>query len=158
MATNNEDNNENELGELMSRIFPGYEEFQLDSVTPAITGENRLSFMIVCNDDAKEAFLDTEEIYAQVFLSTEEDLGREGSDLNLKFEFTFPLFKLQFFATIEGDNARQQKVFTDLLTKVEQFIIWVVDKDKGILKILQVAWDAEGQSQIIDKILNDSSS
>lgn len=158
MSTNNENNNKTELGELMSLIFPGYEEFQLDSVTPAITGENRLSFMIVCNDDAKEAFLETEEIFAQVFLSAEEDLGRQGFDLNLKFEFTFPLFELQFFATIEGDNARQQKAFTDLLTKVEQFIIWVVDKDKNIVKILQVAWDAEGQSQIIDKILNSTSS
>lgn len=148
----------NELAELMSRIFPGHEEFQVDSVTPAITGENRLSFMIVCNEEAKEAFLETEEIYAQVFLSSEKNMRGHGLDLSLRFDFTFPLFELQFFATIEGDNARQQKVFADLLTEVEQFFVWVVDEDKSILKILQVTWDNKGQSEIIDKILKDFSS
>ena len=157
MSTNIE-NKGIELGELMSRIFPGHEEFLIDSVTPAITSGNRLSFMIVCNDDAKGAFLETEEIYAQVFLSAEENMRGQGFDLNLRFEFTFPVFELQFFATIEVDNTRQQKVFVDLLTKVEQFIVWVVDKDKSILKILQVAWDAEGQLEIINKILNGSGS
>ncbi|KUO58308.1 MAG: hypothetical protein APF84_05615 [Gracilibacter sp. BRH_c7a] len=153
MSSIDQDNKENELEELMSRVFPGYEEFQLDSVTPAITGENKLSFMIVCNDEAKSTFLEAEEIYIQVFLSTEESLAGQGLNLNLRFEVTFPLFKLQFFATIEGENTRQQKVLASLLTQVDQFIVWVVDEDKSIVKILQAAWDMEGQSEILEKVL-----
>ncbi len=158
MSSINENNNEVELSELMSLIFPGHEGFLLDSVTPAITGEDRLSFMIVCNDEAKEAFLEIEEIYAQVFLSAEENIRGKGLNLNLRFNFTFPVFELQFFATVDGDNSKQQKVFAELLTKVEQFIVWIVDEDKSILKILQVSWDKDRQLEKIDKILSGSSS
>jgi len=40
-----------------------------------------------------------------------------------------------------------------LLTQVDQFIVWVVDEDKSIVKILQAAWDMEGQSEILEKVL-----
>lgn len=146
--------NDKDLVEIMGKVFPGYEEFKPDSVTPAITGGDRLSFMIVCNDEAKKSFQETEDIFSQLFLDTTDGTKGFGLDLNLRFEFTFPAFKLQFFAVIEGKNVCQQHSFAKLLQEVDRFIIWLVDEEKSIINVLQVAWDIGEQSEIVEKVLD----
>lgn len=145
---------DNMLIELMSRVFPGYKEYPLDSVTPSITGNNRVSFLVVCNEEAVRSFSETEEIYAQLFLSNEDNRKGQGKDLHLRLEFSFPLYQLQFFAAIECDNSAQQKNFARVLAGVDQFIIWLVDQEKNLLKVLQAAWDKSGQQEVLAEILS----
>lgn len=145
---------DNTLIELMSRVFPGYEEYPLDSVTPSITGNNRLSFLVVCNDEAAKSFSETGEIYVQLYLSTGDNKKGRGKDLYLRLEFSFPLYQLQFFAVVEGDNFVQQQNFARVLAETDQFIIWLVDQEKQLLNVLQAPWDKSGQQEVLAEILS----
>ena len=143
----------NEIIEVMARVFPGYERFKVDSVTPAITGGDRLSFMIVCNEEAKQSFLEAEDIFAEIFLDAADSPRGNGLDLNMRFEFTFPLYKLQFFAVIKGENRGQQLSLAKILQEVDMFILWLVDENKSLINVLQVPWDIEKQADTVDKVL-----
>lgn len=139
--------------EIMTKVFPGYEQLPEDSVTPSISGHDQvvISFLIVCNDEAALDFMQTDEIAADVFASVSDNRTGAGLDLNLRFEFTFELFTLQFFTTVEA-SAEQQSHFVGLLHDVDFFVVWLVDKDKNLLKILQVRWDKERERQALEAL------
>jgi hypothetical protein len=142
-----------ELIALMAQVFPGYESFAPDSVTPSITGQGSLvSYLVVCNDEAARDFREQEEIAAVVVPSVQPSRKGQGQDLVLRLEFSFPWFSLQFFTAVEGENSEQQKEFARILTAVDFFIIWVVDKDKNLLKVLQVKWEKEKYLDVLNKI------
>lgn len=143
----------NQLKNLMAQVFPGYEAFCIDSVTPSVTGDSSVvSFMIVCNEEASRDFTEYNDISAEVVASVDENKRGNGKDLTLRFEFSFPVFSLQFFTTIEGENYGQQKEFVRVLSSIDFFIIWLVDKEKNLLKVLQVEWDKEGHKEILMKL------
>ncbi len=53
-------NEDRQIKELMAQVFPGYDDFGVDSVTPSITGEEPVvSFMVVCNEEAAGIFWTT---------------------------------------------------------------------------------------------------
>lgn len=142
-----------QLKGLMAQVFPGYEAFGIDSVTPSITGGGAIvSFLIVCNEEASCEFRKNEELAVEVVASLEDSLRSKGKDLNLRFEFSFPLFSLQFFTTVEAENAAQQRNFAHILTEIDSFVIWLVDKDKNLLKVLQVKWDKKAHKKILAQI------
>lgn len=142
-----------QLKDLMAQVFPGYEDFFIDSVIPSVTGESPVvSFMIVCNEEASQDFRDNEDISAEVVASIAENRRGMGKDLALRVEFSFPVFSLQFFATIEGENSKQQREFARILTEIDYFIIWLVDNEKNLLKVLQVEWDKEVYKEILMKL------
>ncbi len=139
-----------QIKDLMSQVFPGYKEFKVDSVTPSITGvEPLVSFMVVCNDESSHDFLQTDEISVEVIPSVDD----QNQDLHLRLEFTFPLFSLQFFTKVDADNPRRGE-FARVLTQVEYFVIWVVDKDKELLKVLKVSWDRKQNKEILQKVID----
>lgn len=147
-----------QITEIMAQLFPGYENFQVHSVTPSIYGERDnpvVSFMIVCNDEAVQDFSRGEEIYVEVITSLEENKNGSGYDLHMRFEFIFPLFKLQFFTAVEGDNREQQKHFAEVLNKVDKFVIWLVDKEKNLVSVLQTGWDFESNKKVLEKLLQE---
>lgn len=139
-----------QIKDLMSQVFPGYKEFKVDSVTPSITGEEPLvSFMVVCNDEASQDFLQTDEISVEVIPSVDD----QNKDLHLRLDFTFQLFSLQFFTKVDADNPRRGE-FARVLTQVEFFVIWLVDKDKELLKILKIDWDHDLNKEILLKVID----
>jgi len=145
-----------EIKELMSQVFPGHQEFLADSVTPSITGtiDNPVvSFMVVCNEEASKDFRENEDISVEVVGSIKDNKRDLGKDLILRFEFAFPVFSLQFFTAIEGENAKQQSDFARILMETDYFIIWLVDQDKNLLKVLQVDWNNESHMEILKNII-----
>lgn len=148
MSSTNEDN---QIQELMAQIFPGCENFSVDSVTPSITGEEPvISFMVVCNEEAARDFLDNNEISVEVIPDFAENDGGNGPDLHLRFEFVFPLFTLQFFTAVEAANP-QQADFISVLSEVDFFVVWLVNTEKKLLKVLKVNWDKAKYREILFK-------
>ncbi|NLI91969.1 MAG: hypothetical protein GX434_07090 [Peptococcaceae bacterium] len=148
MAVNQEDK---QMKELMGQIFPGCEDFKIDSVTPSISGQDPIvSFLVVCNDEASKDFMENQEVSVEVIPSVDEkqDLGM---DLNLRIEFSFPVFSLQFFTTVQGENPRQGD-FARVLSIVDFFVVWLVDKNKDVLKVLKVQWDAKKYQEILSAL------
>lgn len=144
-------NQSQQIKELMTQVFPGYNDFGADSVTPSITGEEPLvSFMIVCNDEAAKDFLENQEISVEVMPNFVESRNGQGQDLYLRFEFAFPLFTLQFFTAVEAGNP-QQTDFIRVLTEVDFFVVWLVNKEKELLKVLKVNWDKDKHREILLK-------
>lgn len=150
MALHDEDK---QMRDIMSQVFPGHEEFAPDSVTPSITGTEDnpvVSFMVVCNQEATKDFRENQEISVEVVGTVIDNKRGVGKDLVLRFDFSFPVFSLQFFTAVEGENARQQSDFARILMEVDYFIIWLVDQDKRYLKVLQVEWDNEKHKEVLE--------
>ena len=143
-----------QLNKVMEQVFPGYRQFKLESITPSIFGEREkpvISFMVVCNDEAARDFRNEDEVYIEIAPAIEEKDG--GFDFLMKFELIYPLYQLQLFMAIEKENREQQRSFVDALSKVDIFVLWMVDKDKNIIKILQTKWDYAISKEILDKLL-----
>lgn len=150
------DYNDQQMKELMSKIFPGYEDFMTGTVTPSITGTQDnpvVSFMIVCNDEASKYFSEFQDISAEVVAEVSDNKKGLGQDLFLRLEFAFPVFSLQFFTAVEGENAEQQKHFARVLMEIDYFVMWLVDKDKNLLTVMQVEWDSEKHKEILTNII-----
>jgi len=143
-----------ELTALLGQVFPGYEDFAVDSVTPSITGQGQVvSYLVVCNEEAARDFQEHKEIGVEVVPSIRPNKKGQGQNLILMVEFSFDWFSLQFFTAVDGENREQQKEFARILTQVDFFIIWLVDKDKNLLKVLQVKWDKEKYQDILRQLL-----
>jgi hypothetical protein len=143
-----------QMKELMFQVFPGYEDFGVDSVTPSISGkEPVVSFLVVCNDEVSHDFLENQDISVEVIASSSKNKLGQGKDLHLRFDFTFPVFSLQFFAVVEGGNAKQQRDFASALLKVDFFIVWLVNQEKNLLKVLKVQWDKNHYEKILEDLL-----
>lgn len=144
-----------QLNDIMAMVFPGYEDFSVDSVVPSISGEPPVvSLMIVCSQEASGNFGENKEILAEVSADVVNSSKETGYDLNIKVEFSFPLYNLQFFAVIEGEEQDEQRDFARLLTEIDYFIIWLVDGQKNLLSVLQVAWNKEVHKEILGKIID----
>jgi hypothetical protein len=148
MGVNSDDQ---QMKDLMAQVFPGYEEFRADSVTPSITGKDQvISFLVVCNEEAAKDFRENQEFSVRVLASVNENKAGY-KDLNLCFDFAFPVFNLQFFTTVLGENAKQKDFVRALLT-VDFFVLWLVDQDKDLLKILKVDWEKDKYEEILAEL------
>jgi hypothetical protein len=79
-----------------------------------------------------------------------ENRNGQGQDLHLRFEFAFPFFTLQFFTAVEAGNP-QQTDFIRVLTEVDFFVVWLVNQEKDLLKVLKVNWDKDKHREILLK-------
>jgi hypothetical protein len=144
-----------EMKDLMGQVFPGYEDFGVDSVTPSITGKDPIvSFLVVCNQEASHDFEVNEDISVEVTPSVRENKGGQGKDLILRFEFSFPVFSLQFFTAVEAQNGDQQQEFARILSRVDFFVVWLVDEEKKLLKVLKIEWDKDKNQKILGDFFN----
>lgn len=157
MDNTSEEKQQQEVGllDIMAEAFPGYQDFKVSSVTPSVMGtEDRflVSFLVVCNEEAAEDFRKEEEVYADVVVNVQDSANSEGLDLHMTLVFAFSSFSLEFYLAVLAEDKDMQKYFVEKLSKVDKLIVWLVDEEKNLINVLQMNWDYDKHKEAFDML------
>lgn len=139
--------------DLVQQIFPDIIKYPINSITPVI-GKNKdsiiVSMFILGDDFMLQDFRENSEIETKI--SCTSKIEKAFKSLSIRFDFLFktghPVFECKF----TNENLSVSKEILEALTKVNEFIVWVIDKEYKVLKVLHLDWDYEIHKNIINNI------
>lgn len=147
---------------LMEKIFTRFREYPMNSMTPALStnvdGKEVVSMLILGDDYMVQDFKQDTEGRVDIKIScyTERNQHNIGKDLVVRIDFYYPTGHPIFETVLYGDLAKGQKEFIEALKTVDKVVVWVADKDREAIKVMQLEWDYKAHADILDKLLEDS--
>jgi hypothetical protein len=146
------------LQALMGKVFPRYREYPIYSMIPALdSDEDRVVVsMLITGDDMmlQDFKADTEgRADVETICYTEKNEHGVGKDLVIRIDFFYPTGNPTFKAVIYGDLLDLQKDFVKALSKVNELVVWVADKNRKVLNVMELDWDYIAHKPVLEQFL-----
>ncbi len=142
--------------EVMEMLFPEWYEYALNSLTPMVTEHNNpkhpivLSLLFISDDDKAQAFQsEPKEGNTEIETTLYIEEHQSGKDLIMQLDFICldgnPVMK----TVIGRDRVIGQSEFIKILNKVDNFYLFIADKQGKLLKVKQVEWNQEEYDEVL---------
>ena len=142
--------------EVMEMLFPEWNEYALNSLTPMVTEHNNpkhpivLSLLFISDDDKAQAFQsEPKEGNTEIETTLYIEEHKLGKDLIMQLDFICldgnPVMK----TVIGGDRVIGQSELIKILYKIDNFYLFIADKRGKLLKVKQVEWSQEEYDEVL---------
>lgn len=142
--------------EHMEIMFPRMGEYITDSMTPVL-GKNVVSndpviHMLILGSDVEE-FDNNEDVMIETSVYLEENKNKIGKDVVIRLDFFFKNEHPYFETVIYGDLLSVQTQFIEALKKVDTLYIWVANKEREFVKLIELDWDYNCHKDMFNTVL-----
>jgi Ca2+-binding EF-hand superfamily protein len=147
------------LQDLMKKLFPQIKKYPMNSMTPNISrdDDNKIvvSMLALADDEMIQDFVkDTDgKVDIEINCYLEKNKNNIGRDLVIRFNFYYPTGHPIFESVIYGDLLDRQKDFIEALMRVDNIMVWVVDKHHKVRKVIQTTWDYRPSAKLFNELL-----
>lgn len=146
-----------QLKELLYEIYPTFDEFFPNTMTPAIFKAKidnglRVSFLAYGDKKQLKNFQD-QDLDIEVSMHCKPNQDKVGEDLIVRLDLIHKLGHPVFGSVVYGNAPLHQKAFIQALKEVDYLYFWIVTHpDKELLIILKVPFDWEEHKEVLDKL------
>jgi hypothetical protein len=143
---------------ILEKIFPKYREYPVNSMMPTVGYNSNgyiASMLIIVDDFMLEDFKKdkSDKVDLEIDCCTKRNSNGIGKDLIIRFDFYFKTGHPVFKTIVYGDLLDDQKRFIEGLKQVNDIMIWILDKDYNIFRVLNTDWNYEEHKDILEPLL-----
>jgi hypothetical protein len=142
------------LQNLVNKLFPDLETYETNKMQSSIAegndGEVIISMLVLVGENNLKYF--KREIVLDVGIITYLKRNRKTrvQDIIIGFDFYNSINSINFETIIRGDIPQDQKKIINALKKIDEFILFIADKDGIIEKTMRINWSYISAKETLD--------
>lgn len=151
------------IKKIMDKVFINNKEYPINAIIPSISadknGRSIISMLILADDNNLKHFLENMNDEADVEITTylRDNYKNMGKDLIMRLHFYYKTGSPLYEALIPGELMDTQKDFIKALQIVNEFYVWIANRNREPEKIIRVSWDYNYAKDILEDLLKEYS-
>ncbi len=142
----------------MMKLFPSVHSLPINSVAHTLYYKSPahpvLTFLIIGNNDKLMPFIidPVAEVHTRASAYAQPNKYGKGKDLVIRFEFALSEGIAIFETILVGDDPDWMRTYVSALKKMDSFMVWIVDAQRNVLKVLRTNWDYKMHKHILKSL------